>query len=75
MSLYYINCLFSFPYFSTFGNLQKSSRQNLITAQRMRIPSKEHPPDKLAEWLQIFQVIMAIYIMHSLYNAKLDGPV
>lgn len=42
-------------YQSTFGNLQKSSRQNLITAQRMRIPSKEHPPDKLAEWLQIFQ--------------------
>ncbi|CAG2250563.1 FBXW7 [Mytilus edulis] len=42
-------------YQSTFVNLQKSSRQNLIATQRMRIPSKEHPPDKLAEWLQIFQ--------------------
>lgn len=42
-------------YQSTFINLQKSSRQNLIATQRMRIPSKEHPPDKLAEWLQIFQ--------------------
>ncbi|KAJ8297619.1 hypothetical protein KUTeg_024150 [Tegillarca granosa] len=39
---------------STFGNL-RLCHQIIHNGQRPRIPSKEHPPARLAEWLEIFQ--------------------
>ncbi|KAK3100438.1 hypothetical protein FSP39_019973 [Pinctada imbricata] len=41
---------------STFGNLKNTNRiHNLTVGPRQRIPSKENPPPKLSDFLEIFQ--------------------
>lgn len=40
---------------SAFSVLMKTVRHQYKSGHRPRIPSKEHPPAKLSEWLQIFQ--------------------
>jgi len=41
---------------TTYGNLKGLPGKHAHHFQRQRIPSKEHPPPGLAEWLKQFQV-------------------